>query len=397
VTKSEAKSSTAGSPKPSAVRVLLARICSDPWRKGTSIALAILLWYFLDSRLTKETTIVCELHVVDAEKTLVSDPSGPDRGVLDFRLSTREYTSKGFRAAPGDRQVTQVVLHFQGPANLIDKIQPARETFHVRAKALAGETFFEFDKSMIQGDRDLEQALVKMEPSRIALDVERNDKRPVNLSRDKVLVLTPQESNGDTPYRDRLLLDRAVFKPNVATLFGTQSDLAQVSDEGVFELDLSSRANDFNGNEIKGKLKLRTFKDADGLPIEVGCDTTPDITVPLRPRYDRFGLFVKVAPDLLSTTYTLEDFEPVENHKVNLRVNSNVSLAAEISRLDAAQQKEWVDQNLRVLVHVPKDIEDPTRAIEGRLWFVKHPELVRGRDYDFDMLPISLRLKDKNN
>lgn len=395
MTKSEVKSGTASGSTQSRARLLLSRLCSDPWRKGTSIVLAVLLWYFLDSRLTKETTLICELHVVDSEKNAVTDPTGPDRAVLDFRLSTREYSSMGFRAVPGDTTITEVVLHFRGPDHLIDSIKPSKEKFHVRdIEARAGNTFFEFDRSMIQGPRDLVQALVKMEPSRVALDVEKNDVRPINLSAEDLKVLVPPDTtgNGDTPYYSRLLLEKATFKPASVTLFGTQSDLAKFPDKQMFELDLRKRGNEFNGIEIKGKLRLLTIKDQDGNPIPVGCAAVPDITIPLRPKYEHIGLYVPVTVDLKSTNYKEGDFQPVPDHKVNLRVNSNLSLAMEIHRLDPAEVKDY----LRVFVHVPKE-KGPDRAIEPKLVFLQHPDLVRGRDYTFDMMAISLKLKDKND
>jgi hypothetical protein len=211
------------------------------------------------------------------------------------------------------------------------------------------------------------------------------------------LRLPAPSGNGGTDYQSRLQLDRASFNPGFVRLYGTKSDLEKIerqTSEKLFELVL--RPRDFEGNEVKAALSLRTFKDERNVIIPIRCEpTNPGITVPLTPEYERYMLHqVPVLLDLASTDYTLEDFEQVPRHQVTLDVASNLSVANQLHNRTDEEQIAWADENLRVLAHVEKDF-DPTRPISGRLVFLKQPHdnLRFGRDYTYEMLPITLALK----
>jgi len=369
------------------VRQLLIRLCSDPWRKGAAIVLAILLWNFLDSQITKTKEVVCQLHVVDAAETAMS-AAEPGESVMDVRIPGRQFSYRAFLdATANNRPLTEVTLYFRGPKRVIDRI--TEEHFWVLATQLKSDaTSFVFDRGHVEMRKELRDAMQSMSPSSVRVEIEPNRERQVPLSPQNVKVERPAGSNGDADL-SRLMINEARFRPGTARFWGTESNVDKIPLDGyLFELMLTSvKREDLTGTEYEAPLYLL---DPIASLVEEWEPELPHIVIPLRPAWQEHSLSVPVSLDLQNTSHTLENFEAVPDHKVKFKAAG--ALATELRLKTPVELAKWAQENLRVLAYMPPD-RDPTRAIEGRLIFLQEQGWQENRDFSYEMLSINLELK----
>jgi len=358
---------------------LLRRLLSDPWRKLAAIVLATLLWAFLDSQITKTTTLHCQLRIVDAVTGYSTEDIADGESVLDVQLATDNFTPGSFRS-PNDDVVTEITLSFTGPDYLISTIQPG-ERFFVRTRPHPGDPFLEFDVKKIQGNREVMRSLQRMSPSRVKLDLATNGSEELPLAPDLVHIDLP-EPDDDQDYGAKLEPTEMTFSPSIVTLRGTIANLARMQSvlrkDPLFDLNLRDRRDDFGQSEIRGWLTLRELAKN----LNVTCTPeSPTVKIPLRPDWEDYPLHVPVLLDCENTPYSEELFEDIPDLKVTLSATGKLAneLRARRDTLDA-----WARDNVRVVATLRKDYraEAPTN-IEGRLFFPENPTLRKGRDYKY--------------
>lgn len=369
------------------VRLLLGRLCSDPWRKGAAIVVAVLLWYFLDGQITKTKEVVCQLHVVDAAETVMS-AADPGQSVMDVRIPGRQFSYRQFRDATAtERELTEVTLYFSGPKRVIARI--AEEHFWVLATRLKpGATSFVFDRAHVEMRKELRDAMESMSPSSVRVEIEPNKEKQVPLSPQNVRFERPAAANGHADL-SRLMIEDARFRPGTARFWGTESNLDKIPLDGnLFELILTSLKNeDLTGTEYEAPIYL--LDHIAGL-VEEWEPELPRIVIPLRPEWQEHSLEVPVALDLENSSYTEQQLEAVPDHKVKFKAAG--TLATELRLKSQLELATWARDNLRVLAYMPPD-RDPTRAIEGRLIFLQKHGWQENRDFSYEMLSINLELK----
>lgn len=369
------------SPRPS--KSFWRRALVDPWRKLASLMLAILLWWFLDSQITRTKELVCSLEVVDA---INGRESPPGQAVVDVHVPLLEFTPGKFRD-PRNRDINSIIVRFSGPSHEIDSIN-AHEQFYVRNLPKSKDNFLEFDKSMIQGPREILPLISEMEPSRVRLDLEPNAKKAITLSYEIVGRKLPPGSSGDN-LQERLDMTQATFRPSSVVLRGTANSLQRIPQDILFEVDLFDRPpEDFRGTEIRASLSLSPKLTALGVRSEPAA---PIITIPLRPEWEQHQFPVAILIDPSLTPYEPRDFDEVPEQTITLRVSG--ILAAELHGKDDAALHEWGRKNLTMLAKLT-EVTNPSGEISvtPKAFFPNH--VVReGIDYQFDMQPVTLVLR----
>ena len=358
---------------------------------GAPVILAILVWLFLDSQITKTVILDCQLYYVNALED--DDRIIPDGvSTLQVRLPTSEFTPGAFLDTR-DEPITQVSITFRGPDHLISTIEPG-EQFFVRAQPSAGQSFLEFDLEDITVDRELRSALHAISPDRIKLELQPNGTKELPLSHTYVQVDLPE---GDASlYTEKLELRDMTFNPSVIKLHGTKAHLDRVErllrqrDPFLFRVDLSDRASDFRRREIQANLEPLPILSE----LQIVCDPKqPKVLIPLRPDWNEHE--IRAPMSLESASFDRDHFEDLPRQQP-LTLFVAGELANELTGLNADQIEAWTMANVRVLVSVPHTYNgvDPMQ-IEPKLVFLKHDNLELGRDYKFELFPIEVKPRNQ--
>ncbi len=356
----------------------LSGLLYDPWRKLVSLALAILLWLFLDRQITSSVTLECSLATLDLEKVM---PERTQWSYLFARVPLRDYKEDAF-LAPDGTELKYVSLTFEGPSHVIDSIQ-AGEQFSVRAQPGRGEAAFEFEASMIDGDPEILRVLKSMDPPRVTATFLRNASQELNLSSNNVEVLTPP-TNGEN-YQKRLDLPAATFAPTTITLRATEEAFKTLDLSGKLLVADLSNPDLWKGDEIEAQL---TLLDRYRGQITTGAST---VTIPLRPTFEQVTINVRVLLDLGNTPFEESDFESPEPQRIVLEASRQ--LMAHMSR-DPQEQQAWADDNLYIYAGLPKGATlTELPAIMGRLQFSSDEGFEQGKDYLVGPIPVTLTPK----
>lgn len=348
----------------------LKRLVSDPWRKAAALILAIALWMFLDSMLTKTQTVRCMLEVVAED-----EHSPANQAVLEVTLPEKEWTAGRFLDLRTNEPIDQVTFTFEGSAAEIAKIQPEREVFSVRKIPQKGETHVEFDV----GEIDVGELPrpIKMDPPDIKLEIEVNASLERTLSHEDVVVLYPANVG------ERAIVDKMSFTPVAVTLRGTQSNLAElVKQDQPFQVDLRNQPNPANDTEIKGEVRLRS-EFSQGLKIE--CEPRiVQATIPLRPD---FGPATEVTvPFELLTGTKFEDSDFDYPQEITVTIWASERLGNELA---AVGPQQFASEYMWLEAKLPRDYdgseEDITLTSRGLRFDEPHTDFREGQDYKVDI------------
>lgn len=370
-------------------RRLLASLVADPYRKLASVALAIGLWFYLHGLVTR-----------DVERVLKLEFAGPQRvagATFNSRLAVLLPTDQvvGQRFLDGDREVEQVKLSLSGQRYRVDTL--VDEALDLQITKFLGTDWtnrsrVEFTAFDIQRNVSALQGVhLEMRPSRIAIEVQRIEEKPLPLTLEQVELIV------DEPLGSRLKPDTVVFSPDTARLLGPASSLAQFPSKGQKPLLARLRTKGPAEKQLTAVLELVA-------PAELGLHLaeTPSLTVQLLPDTKVFELDLPLRVDDLALPPEQRGlYRPEQPIQRGVRIRAGGELRSKLVSLsddnDKRKLAEWAAAHLRLDVWIPP-VEPgasygPELVREARL-FLRGPmqATVDRAECDLDK-PVSITLR----
>jgi len=296
----------------------LGAVVADPWRKLAAVGLAVLLWYFVDSRVNRRIERTLPLAFVGQQQGGAS-PTGS----LAVALPTDRVV--GLRFLDGEKPIDRVDVVLSGPRFRVAALES--ESFDLQVSRFLSIDWTErASAEFTAADLRLDQFVfkdvaVELRPARIRFEVAALASRAVKLSLDNVDVV-------EGPFAGRW--KRETVKPFRATLVAGANDR-----QGSAQIELVDA-------------------EAQGLRFA----TQPLLTVELKPRTASFALEVPVVVDDAALAPELRGKWLPEVPRRTVRVQAGGDLRSRLVGLqesvDKAQLGDWVDENLRLHVHLQR-------------------------------------------
>jgi hypothetical protein len=320
---------------------LLASLVADPWRKLAAIGLAVLLWQFVDSRINRRIERTLPLAFVGQQQD--SRPTG--------RLAVALPTDRvvGLRFLDGEKPIDRVDVVLSGPRFRVAAIES--ESFDLQVTRFlsidwAERANAEFTAADLRLDAFVFQGVtVELKPARIRFEVAALDSRIVPLSLDNVDLV-------EGPFAGRWRRESLVFTPERPVVLGRASDIDALGKrtDKAFRATLVAGGND--------KLASAEVLIVDAERQGVRFATQPLLTVQLKPRTAPFTLDVPVVVDDLALAPELRGQWLPEADRRTVRIQAGGDLRSRLVGLqesvDKAQLADWVAENLRLHVHLPR-------------------------------------------
>ncbi|MEZ5962994.1 MAG: hypothetical protein R3F56_04020 [Planctomycetota bacterium] len=366
-------------------------LVADPVRKLLALALAILLWIFLDSQITESKSV---------EFKLIGERSASEAAEAEIRDShivvhpPAGYRVVGFRdhMTAADIKDNLVEVVFEAPRHQLRNIlaepglsvRPRQDEINQRTHTIM------FDLSELQSqDYGVVKALRDMRPRRVDAVLERIDARSVTLDKSFVKIIYP-DSNAHPDFSQRLRLDAAQFAPQEVFLQGPRS-ITEAAHTGVplFELDLSG----FGAYPEPKITRQLVPTPPDNVTIQ-GLPVT--ISIPLDPIFEQYEMSVPVIVDTANrSSPTASDFEFDPAMKVVLYASGE--LAGVLSSMkDASELDKWAKRNARVVVRLDDDWRHDAQIYFGTFCLLDE-RYERRRSYRISgTLSVQIRPKAKN-
>lgn len=321
-------------------------VVDDPYRKLVAIGLAILLWFFINSRIMESEVYTLPLAAVD-----VLDVSSGTEDRLSITLPTDRVVKRRF--LDGDREIQNVRVTVSGPRFRIDALKEDRlnlaiTTFETREWVGRGEgpdvQVVEFTADNIRRDvRALEEISIEMDPPRVRLEVGLQDNLVLEVDNGHV-----QFDAKD--FESRLLRDTSQFSPGTVRIIGPARNIQKLSDrvkagQPILHADLQQL-----GDEATGQLRI-----LDNLDIAVVFEQTPSVRIDLEPTRQDYTFELPVVVDDLNLKP--EDrgrFVPdLQSIPVRVSLSGRLRSVAGAFERDTDRQR-WAAETMRLVVHLQR-------------------------------------------
>lgn len=357
---------------------LLALVVDDPWRKLLAVGLAVLLWFFIDNQITRTIRPSVPLVAVDAQGDL---GRSVDRLAIALPLDRVVLV----RFSDGQETIDHVSVVLTGPRYRIaafeDNDEKRLDLQITKFLALdwSDRTSVEFTAADISRDqRGFEDVVIQLDPPRIRVEVERIADLPVPLSLD-VVDLKEEQLAG------RLVLQTATFAPETAVVLGPAIGINELRKaEKKFRATMKSA-----GNDKQVTVELELIRADLGLKFA----TPPQLTIQVLPRTATFSVEVPVVVDDLALPPKERGaYLPPEKTRT-VRIRAGGDLRMKLAQFDETGDKqkraEWVQEYLRLVVHISKPESgaqyQPEIEREARLRVVgRMSESVDRNEYSLD-------------
>lgn len=354
-------------------RSLLGMLAADPYRKLAAVALAVGLWFYLNSQITKTVPYQMQLATIGTQET----GSAPFNRRIAVMLPTDRVVAKQFY--DGDKKIEYVTAKFSGQTFRIDALE--NEPLDLRISNFVGMDWskptssIELSAADVQRNlRSLQDVEITFDPPRIRLEVERIDPRPERLQLGDVEIL-----GLDPAIEQRLRKDTAKFSPEVVNIVGSASNLAKFPATGSSPFRARFSAVGNARGEISTLLELNA-------PPELGLSLQPkpSLTIQLMPVTQFFNLELPVIVDDLSLAPSQRGYQP-ENPTETVRVRAGGTLMAQLVSLQSSEEtlREWVKNYLRLEVwiepptggasYLPEIQREPRLRLRGQLQATADP------------------------
>jgi hypothetical protein len=314
----------------------------DPVRKLIALLLAILLWFFIESRITRTIERTLPLQVVSGQR---DTGEGQDRLVV--ALPTDRVVGKEF--SDGQTKLDRIKVVIRGPRIRVAAVE--RAPLNLQITSFLGldwgnRNSVEFTAADIsQNQLVLEGLTLELEPRRIRLDVERIEELRVKLALDLV------ELRGEQ-LLSRLETDTAEFSPPEAVVLGPAIGIEQWKRKAGkrFRADLDGAGH---GQQVTVGLDLI---DAQALGLRLS--PAPLLTMRLRPQTSAFHLELPIVVDDMALPPELRGLWQPEARTRAVRIRAGGELRSRLVALsetvDKAQLPDWTAEHLRLHVHIPR-------------------------------------------
>jgi hypothetical protein len=328
-------------------RGLWPMIAADPLRKLASVALAIGLWFFLNSQITRDLPLRMPLTTVGN----LEAAAGPFSRRLAIELPTNRVVGRGFydanRAAT---PIEDVVVTLSGPRYLIDNLEGQR--LDLRITKFVGtdwseRTSIEFTAADI--DRNLralqdEDVRISIDPPSVRLDVEKIQDRAQTLSLDDVELVQL-----DPTLEARLRRDTAKFAPDTVRILGPAGSLAAFPPRGTkpFRARLG---NPGNAKEATAILELAAAPEL-GLRLA----ETPSVSIQLMPVTRIFEVELPIVVDDAALSAELRGTFRPEKETALVRIRAGGTLMSQMAFREAeGKLSEFAAEYLRLDVFLER-------------------------------------------
>jgi hypothetical protein len=368
-------------------RGLVAAVADDLPRKLIAIGLAVLMWFFIDSRVTRTHSRIVPLVTVGAQEVLAESV---DR--LAVLLPTGRVV--GVRFLDGETPVDRVEVLLSGPRFRINAIE--EEPLNLAITAFLAfdwstRSSVEFTAVDIRRDqRMLQDVKIELRPSRVRLLVERLDETTYTLSTEVV------DIQGDT-LGDRLLKSTATFSPDTAVLLGPAISIERLRMRGdkPFRAVVKSTGNE---RQVTASLEI-----VGGDELDVRFQTTPSVTMQVRPQTSTYVLELPIVVDDLALPPELRGQYRPETATRAARIRAGGNLRSTLVGLsenpDKQKLNDWVIANLRLQVYIPRPESGVIYApvMDRQAWLVPAGPMVTQFDRSECLLEETVVVKLRRN
>jgi len=332
-------------------RKLLGAAFSDPYRILASIALAIGLWFVLNSQVESSVRVTVRLAATSPQRT-----TAPLTNQLSIELPTEQVVGRRF--FDGDNVIETITIQLNGPRHLIDTIEKDnrdnRVDLQVKRWLRADWTNrkdCEFTAADIERNKALEGVRIEMDPRLIRLEVEKITDLPLELSTSLVdLQVDDPESLGK-----RLRLDTATFSPARAVILGPASSITTFQSRAPGNRPLKARLKG-GGSERQ----ITTILELTAAPeLGLRLAETPSMTIQVLPVTEVFELEVPLDVDDLALPADLQgDYQPDPATRTKVvRIRAGGKFRARLTSLrehnDKSQLGDFALAYLRLTVWIP--------------------------------------------
>lgn len=341
---------------------LLGAVLDDPVRKLTAIGLAVLLWLFIEGRITRTIERPLQLRVVGEQSV-----AGEGRERLAVALPTDRVVGKQFFDGQAVIETVRVII--SGPRFRVAALE--NELLNLQITSFLGldwsnRASVEFTVADLPRDqRVLEGLSLRLEPSRIRLEVDRIEQQSVQLTLKQV------DLRGG-PLLDRIKPDTAQFSPPTAIVLGRANGIEEFKrrTDKRFRASVDGVPGASSGRQITVTLEL---VDQEELGLRFAA--APLLTMEVLPQTTVFDLDVPVVVDDFALPADQVGLYQPEQRSRTVRVRAGGDLRSRIVSLrenvDSAQLADWVHENLRLHVHVLRPLSGsilgPELSIKARL------------------------------
>lgn len=323
----------------------------DPWRKLASIGLAILLWQFLDSQITKSKQLDLGLLTVSSSSDIESKSS------LLVAVDTTRYSVGGYYDRLSDEPLTAIRLNLSGANHLIDALNE-NPGFRVTPSVDDTEATMvsvEFTIDNVRAINPRFESLVddgSMVPESVRIELIRNDEHSVALDPELVQINSP------TPgIETRLRMADAEFSTNAVRLVGPADQIKPLesSSAQIFVVDIVTPKS--GAAEVQGTLRLVEDPSVDKLSF-----ANPDpitMIIPMTVEFRTFRLDVPYVLDQESLPAELRGkFRKTEvSAEIDIQVSHRLELVLS-GMLRDDERQEWIRNYARLWVRLPSDATD---------------------------------------
>lgn len=323
-------------------RGLLGMLAADPYRKLGAVALAVGLWFFLNSQITRDLPLRMQLATIGT----VENVSAPFNRRIAVVLPTDRVIGKQFY--DGDKPIDSVQVTLSGPRYLIDNKEDERLDLRIN-KFVGNEwssrnPFVEFTAEDVQRDvRSLQGVRIAFDPPRVRLEVE-----PIDFTEERVQLDDVELLQLDPEVEQRLRRDTARFSPETIRILGPKSSLAKLS-ASTAKMLRARFSPASNARETTAALELNA-------PPELGLRLAerPSLTIQLMPVTKVFQLELPIQVDDLALAPALRGLYRPEHPTESVGVRAGGALRALLVSQEASEEKlqEWARTYLRLEVWI---------------------------------------------
>ena len=326
-------------------------LVDDPYRKLVAVGLAVMLWFFINSRIMDSTDYVLPLRVVDA----LDVSTGENQ--LAIALPTDRVVKRRF--LDGDREIQNVTVTVSGPRFRIDALKEERLNLAVltllnrewsRSEEGGDVQVVEFGAADIRRDvRALEEVDIAMSPPRVRLEVGIQDNVEFEVGNEHVEFVAEG-------FRSRLLLETAQYTPPKVRIIGPARSIQKLTGRLQQGRPILQARLDEVEPQASGQLTI-----VDGPELSLNFLQPASVRVDLLPTRDDYTFELPVVVDDLGLAPADRGKFLPEEPRVPLRVSLSGRLRVDVGVIESDEARQrWAENNFRLVVHLQRP-EDGNR------------------------------------